>query len=199
MAARTTSITPVIQTSNPLHRRPVTPAEYAKLYAVAQSKAAWLLTDHTKALEAQMEAERLELEAEAAKYEAEMEPLTMRLKRLTSRRSKLMAAVRTALTENAELELTGNRARGVRTTLESVREALAVMGDEMAAAEAEASRVRARIRRLTGSTEAKKAEIEIRLSQTDGGRRLLEAADEVADLRRRKAGQAGAVGASVSA
>jgi chromosome segregation ATPase len=189
-----------LSSHNPLQRRPLTPAEYAQLHSAAQSKASWLLRDHAAALETQMAEARTVLEADVAKAEAGMEPLTTRLKRLTSRRSKLMAAIRTALTENAELELLGDRARGVRVQMANVREAVARMEDEFAEAQDAAAKVRARLRRLQGTTERKKAEIEIRLSETDGGRRLLDAADEVDAFRRRKAAQkAGAVEASVSA
>jgi chromosome segregation ATPase len=189
-----------LKNHNPLQRRPLTPAEYAQLHLAAQSKASWLLRDHHAALEAQMAEARAALEADVTKAEAGMEPMTTRLKRLTSRRSKLMAAIRTALTENAELELLGDRARGVRVQMGNVREAVARMEDELAEAQADAQRIRARLRRLTGTTERKKAEIEIRLAESDGGRRLLEAADEVDAIRRRKAAEkAGAVNAAVSA
>lgn len=176
-----------ITNPNPLRPRPVSPADYAKLYAAAQSKAAWLLRDHTAALDAQMAEERARLEAREAELTAGMEPLTTRVKRLTSRRSKHMTTIREALTENAELELLGARARGVRTKLEDAREAVASMESELEEAREEGRRVKARLRRMTGTTERKKAEIELRLAETDGGRRLLDAADEVDALRRRKA------------
>lgn len=178
-----------LQNPNPLQLRPVTPAEYARLYTAAQSKATWLLRDHTKALEAQMAAERAELEEQERKLAEGMAPLVTRVKRLTSRRSKLMTALREALTENAELELLGVRARGVRTKLEDAREAVERMESQIAEETAAARRLTSRLKRLTGTTERKKAEIEIRLAGTDGGRRLLDAADEVDALRRRKAAE----------
>lgn len=177
-----------LQNSNPLRRKiPVTPAQYAALYSAAQSKTEWLLRDHDAALEAQMAEERAALEAREAELLAALGPLTTRLKRLTSRRSKLMTAIREALTENAELELLGTRARGVRTQLADVREAVSRMESDVADEVAEARRLTARLKRLTGTTERKKAEIEVRLAGSDGGRRLLDAADEVDALRRRKA------------
>jgi chromosome segregation ATPase len=181
-----------LKNHNPLQRRPLTPTDYSRLHAEAQSKATWLLRDHVKELDAEMAEERREIELEIERREAEMAELTARVRRLTHRRARAISNIRKQAREVPELQLLANTATGTTVELVEVREAVAALREELAKEVAEASRLRRLVTRAKDRVQRRGAEVgQLSPDVLLGAERLAAAYAEASMLGKGKGRQSG--------